>query len=209
MTIYITKNFKFSLRVDGARFRRILWGIILVLTSLAVVLGTVCVIGSHFEATRSDVTVEVRELFCGMGTELPDAEDFIISQGESGLSGEFVEPFPEIKRPGRYSAKVRFIDGEGKKTEVFEVFVSVISDTVPPVVEILGDAQLAIGDGKPDYLQLVRASDNCVGTVALKYDDSGVNYEKKGKYTVKVTATDASGNKTVEDIKIVVVEKEE
>ncbi len=209
MTIYITKNLKFNFKGDGERFRKILWRIIFALTVLAVVLAAVCIIGSHFDATRSDVSAEVRELLCGMGTDLPRAEDFLVpSEGSEKLKGEFVEDFPEIKRPGRYSAKVRFIDGEGKKTEVFEVFVSVISDTVPPEVEILGDVELTVGDEKPNYLHLARASDNCIGEVTLKYDDSGVNYEKKGQYSVKVTATDASGNKAVEKIKVVVVNKE-
>ena len=154
--------------------------------------------------------IEVKDILCGMGTALPLPEDFIASAEEaSAFKGVYVEELPEIKRPGTYSAKVRFTDEWGNKTEIYSVKVTVLSDTQPPKVEILGEAIFTIGDEKPDYSQLASASDNCIGNITLKFDDGEVNYEKKGSYKVKVTATDASGNKGSASIKVTVAEKEE
>lgn len=154
--------------------------------------------------------IEVKDVLCGMGTALPVPEDFIASADEaSDFKGVYVEGLPEIKRPGTYSAKVRFTDEWGNKTEIYSVKVTVLSDTELPKVEILGDVTMYIGDEKPDYSQLVAASDNCIGEITLKFDDGDVNYEKKGSYKVKVTATDASGNKGSASIKVSVLEKED
>ena len=152
--------------------------------------------------------VELKDLLWAMGTPAPAPEDFIKSADEVGhFTGEYIEALPEIKRPGRYEAKIRFTDEWGNKTEVYTVAVEVISDTVPPEVRVLGDATFVIGGEKPDYSHLIAASDNCVGKVAVdKIDDSGVKYDKKGKYTVNVTVSDASKNKTVAKVTVYVVE---
>ena len=155
--------------------------------------------------------VELKDLLWAMGTDAPAPEDFIKSADEVGhFTGEYIEALPEIKRPGRYYAKIRFTDEWGNKTEVYTVSVEVISDTVPPEVMVLGEATFIIGGEKPDYSHLIAASDNCVGKQTVdKIDDSGVNYEKKGKYTVNVTVSDASKNKTVAKVTVYVVEAEE
>ncbi len=154
--------------------------------------------------------IEIKDILCGMGTALPSPEDFIAAAEEaSAFKGVYVEELPEIKRPGTYSAKVRFTDEWGNRTEIYSVKVTVLSDTQPPEVEILGDVEWTIGDEKPDYSQLASASDNCIGKIIFKFDDGEVNYEKKGSYKVKVTATDASGNKGTATIKVSVMEKED
>lgn len=152
--------------------------------------------------------VKVRSVKCAVGGAFPEAFEFIgeVKEADECIA-EYVESFPEIDRMGVYYAKVVFRDPSGNKTKPYEVEMTIISDNQGPDIVLSREKiEIYVGE-KPDYLQFASASDNCTGKVTVKYDDSGVNYEKKGAYKVIYTATDAVGNKSQATIKVFVSEK--
>lgn len=133
----------------------------------------------------------------------PIPEDFIGSVIEaSEFSGYFVEELPEFKKMGEYRAKVRFEDAQGNKTEVMEVCLELVSDGEKPTVllavsglvaEIGYDPQTA---ERSIYEGIATVRDNCAGDTRVEIDDSGVNYNKKGRYTAYVYGYDMIGNRS-------------
>ena len=131
------------------------------------------------------------------------AEDFIGSVVEaSEFSGYFVEELPEFKNMGEYRGKVRFADAQGNKTRIFEVYLDLVLDTEAPTVELLVD-KLTVEVGydpaeadKSIYDGVAVALDDCAGDTRTEIDDSGVNYNKKGRYTAYVYGRDMVGNRS-------------
>ena len=135
--------------------------------------------------------------------KVPVAEDFIDSVVEAGdFSGYFVEELPEFKNMGEYRAKVRFEDASGNKTQVLDVYLELVVDNEAPKVELLtGKMTVALGYDpataeKSIYEGIATVKDNCAGGTRFEVDDSGVNYNKKGRYTAYVYGYDMIGNQS-------------
>jgi hypothetical protein len=137
----------------------------------------------------------------------PKPEDFIDTVVEAGeLIGEFIEPLPEFdKGSAVYRAKVRFADGAGNKTKIFDVVLRLELDSEAPKIKVLQNTvEIKVGtlseemgvDMMSVYYDLVNVTDNCAGDLSLTVDDSGVDYGTPGSYTVYLTATDMVGNKS-------------
>ena len=148
--------------------------------------------------------IEVKRIKWPIGrVRAPIAEDFIGSVVEaSEFSGYFVEELPEFKNMGEYRAKVRFADAQGNKTRIFEVYLDLVLDTEAPTVELLVD-KLTVEVGydpaeadKSIYDGVAAALDDCAGDTRTEIDDSGVNYNKKGRYTAYVYGRDMVGNRS-------------
>ncbi len=74
--------------------------------------------------------------------------------------------------------------------------LTVKKDTTAPVISGADTTLTYVeGSSKPNYLSGVSAKDDLDGTVDVTVDDSGVNYDKSGTYTVVYTAQDSTGNK--------------
>lgn len=148
--------------------------------------------------------VKVKQINWPIGADrAPKAEDFIDTVSEADeFSGFFVEEFPEFKRMGEYSAKIRFKDASGNKTEVIDVTLSLVSDSEGPKIRLLADAvAVKVGhdiaeSGKQFYFDMALVSDNCAGDLRLEVDDSGVDYTEVGRYTVYFTAYDMVNNRS-------------
>ena len=69
-------------------------------------------------------------------------------------------------------------------------------DTTPPEIVCSADAIGYVMGCENDYISIVTATDGSEEDVSLEVDDSQVDIEKVGKYTVEFTATDKSGNKS-------------
>ena len=138
------------------------------------------------------------------GARRPVAEDFIGEVYEAGsFVGYFVEDLPEFeKRMGEYKAKVQFEDAVGNETQVFEVYLDLVSDNERPVVDLMVDGVVVEIGYDPEtaeksiYEGIASARDNCAGDLRVEIDDSDVNYNKKGRYTAYVYGYDMIGNKS-------------
>ncbi|MDY4970307.1 MAG: DUF5011 domain-containing protein [Lachnospiraceae bacterium] len=73
----------------------------------------------------------------------------------------------------------------------------IIKDSTPPVLSLEKSSfTLTEGDGRPDYLSSISAIDAIDGDVSggIEVDDSNVDYDSAGTYTVSCKVTDSSGN---------------
>ena len=153
--------------------------------------------------------ITVKEIKWPMGDfRSPKPEDFIDTVVEAdGYTGEFIEPLPEFNKNSEvYKAKVRFTDGSGNKTKIFDVVLRLeLYDSEAPEIKVLQDTvEIKVGtlpeengrDMMSFYYDLVKVTDNCAGDISLTVDDSGVDYTETGSYTVYFTASDMVGNKS-------------
>lgn len=138
--------------------------------------------------------VAVKNVYTAVGGTVPKPEDFIVSVNEAGeLKGEYVTPFPRIKAMGTYSAQIRFTDTAGNQTPVYAVNMTIVSDSVPPEIKVISEAEVFLGE-TVDYNKYVKITDNCSGAITVEVDDSEVHLSETGKYSVYFKATDAVGN---------------
>lgn len=82
-----------------------------------------------------------------------------------------------------------------------------VADTVAPTFKDgISEIKTAYAS-VPDYLSMFKAEDG--SDFEITVDDSSVNYEKAGTYTIKVSAKDKYGNESILDnISVIVEEKE-
>lgn len=147
--------------------------------------------------------VTVKDVCTAVGGTIPDPTEFIDTVYEpDSYTGEYVKKFSEIKAMGTYSAKVRFTDASGNKTEIFDVNMTIIVDTEAPVLEVKSDIVTYVGEAV-SYKQNVSVKDNCTGEMTLSVDDSEVDLSTAGEYTAYISATDAVGNRS-EKVKVTV-----
>ncbi len=136
-------------------------------------------------------------------TRRPLPKDFIDTVNEADdFKGYFVEELPKFeKNMGEYRAKVRFEDASGNKTEVIEVFLDLVSDNQPPRLSLNID-KLTVEVGNlpseeaPLYDGIATVTDNCGGDLRIEIDDSGVDYNKEGRYSIYLVAYDMIGNRS-------------
>ena len=148
--------------------------------------------------------IEVRRIKWPVGrARAPIPEDFIGSVTEaSEFSGYFVEELPEFQKMGEYRARVRFVDESGNKTEIFDVYLDLVSDGEQPVVELAVSGITAEIGYDPTvaersiYEGIATVKDNCAGDTRIEIDDSEVDYNKKGRYTAYVYGYDMIGNRS-------------
>lgn len=111
---------------------------------------------------------------------------------------------PDFSAAGNVTVKVKLTDAYGNSA-VYEVTVTVVADTEPPVFSGLHDITITVGD-TISYKSGVTVSDNSGEDIEFTVDASTVNRNKAGTYKVKYTATDSSGNTAEEYITVKVIE---
>lgn len=87
-----------------------------------------------------------------------------------------------------------------------EIEVDVI-DTIAPTIVKINDILIKVGDSI-SYKKAVEISDNSSNKLQLNIDNSAVDAETPGEYTVIYTVTDAGGNSASVEAKLTVVEAE-
>lgn len=152
--------------------------------------------------------VTVKDVLFAVNGEMPSPLDFIDTVFEpNGLSGEFVSEIPDTKSLGDYEMKVRYLDASGNKTKTFTVKMTQIYDSVPPTLEVDPVITAYLGESV-EYLPHVYMSDNCVGELTINADESGLDLENTGEYTVYLTALDGVGNRSERaEVTVKVVER--
>ena len=170
-------------------------------------LETITSVGTHnIDITTSNTTftvtvvikdttspsVETQNLTKYIDEELPTAEDFILSI--SDLSEYQIEPLTITKTPGEQTVEIKVQDIYDNQT-IKIATLTLLEDLTPPTIEGLSDVVIEEGE-RPNLTIGVVAKDDRFGKVPFTYDDSSVNYNKPGDYTITYQATDSVGNQT-------------
>lgn len=157
--------------------------------------------------------ITVKDVYFALG-RTPDGEiyypspmDFIDTVYEpDDFTGEFITPIPDLKRLGRYDMQIQFTDVSGNKTEVFDVKMTQISDYEPPKIEASELIVCALGE-PIEYMSYVTLTDNCTGELRVEVDESALNLDAVGEYTVSIIGIDRVGNQSEPiSVKVKVVE---
>ena len=148
-------------------------------------------------ASMKDVT-----LWCG---ECVKIEDFVEKvDDESQVTYNFVR-IPETSEPGVFDVYIHFVD-ENQNACLQKSVLTVVKDDEAPVLSGLSDKTVYVSE-TISYRTDVTVSDNRDKELSFSVDSSSVDLTKAGVYEAIYTATDSSGNTTVEKIKVTVKKK--
>ncbi len=115
---------------------------------------------------------------------------------------------PDLTRTGTQEVTLEVTDEGGNVTQA-TAQLTVITDTEPPVIEGVRES-IMIYQGDPvSYREGVTVTDDTDDSPELTIDNSQVDLENPGEYTLTYTATDDFGNTSSAQTKITVLEKEE
>ena len=113
----------------------------------------------------------------------------------------------DVNNPGSYIVTYSVSDSEGN--DAAEVTRTVtVEDQTPPVITLLGDNPLTVPASTPYVDPGATASDNIDGDISgdIVIDDTDVDVNLPGTYTVTFNVTDAAGNDATEVTRTVIVE---
>ena len=97
---------------------------------------------------------------------------------------------------------------EGGNTAEVEARINIIEDTEAPVIDGVAPITSFLGD-PISYKSEITVTDNCDRDVELEVDNSEVNPDAAGTYTVRYSATDRAGNTAEAETTITIQEKPE
>lgn len=151
--------------------------------------------------------IKVHDRVYVAGTDrIPTPED-LVSEGydPDGYTGEFLTNMSFNFQLGKsYTLTVQYKDPSGNKTEKFDVIASFIEDTIAPTIAIEDSVTFSTDDAI-SYKSILDVTDNCIGEVTVDLDDTLVDYKTPGEYSIKITATDLSGNRSEKTVSVVIV----
>ncbi len=143
-------------------------------------------------ATERDYATE--DVIAGLRDADREAESFFLEEGDA---------LEEIRfdRTGEYTLEIGARDRAGNQASGE---LRVIVDT-PPSLTGIRDFYLVPGS-RPDYREAVAASDDVDGnlTETIRIDDSDVELDQAGSYTLRYVAEDSYGLETVEETLVMV-----
>lgn len=122
-------------------------------------------------------------------------QNFIREPGTKAVFSGDTKVFDSSK-PGEYPVRIEV----GMYTYTCKLL---IVDVTAPVIEGVHDIHVEPGE-TVSYKEGVTATDDCDPNVELNVDATQVDYSKEGSYEIIYTATDASGNQTVEKGRLIV-----
>lgn len=147
-------------------------------------------------------------------------KDVSLVLGDALESQDFIESIEDVtKTTVSYVKEPELTDGthevellvqdEGENQVTVTANLTVIEDAQPPVIEGVEELTVNAG-GSVSYKRGVTVTDNKDEEVELEIDNSQVNLNEPGDYTVVYTATDAAGNQaSVETVVHVTMPKAE
>ncbi len=140
----------------------------------------------------STVTVECGEAFADPGVVAADACEGDLSAVVVVTGGDI-----DVNQAGVHLITYTVTDGSGNAAPTLTRRVTV-RDTVAPVITLAGENPMVIDCGEGFTDPGATAVDACQGNVNVTMDDSSLDPELPGVYEVRYTATDRSGNGTVQ-----------
>ncbi len=145
----------------------------------------------HIVDTTAPVAV-VRELVAEVGgTLLP--EDFIVSITDLSDTTVSFSKAPDLSQEKTIKVTLVVKDSSGNKSE-YPIDVEVVFDKTPPVIDILDQLYVQVGETNPDYWANVSVTDAKSIISSTKINADLVKLDRLGRYTVTLSATDAKGN---------------
>ncbi|MDE5591264.1 MAG: hypothetical protein K2J60_19320 [Acetatifactor sp.] len=146
--------------------------------------------------------VEVQNLTRFTNTPV-SAEDFLVSAKDvTTVRAAFAEE-PDITTAGSREVSLVFSDESGNETKASAV-LTLEDDTEPPVITGVRDITYVMGTSI-SYKKNVTVSDNSGAELQLNVDNSQVNLEAEGVYSVTYSAEDPSGNVSTVTINVTVM----
>lgn len=150
-----------------------------------------------------------------IGETTPDYLDGVIAtdeqDGDVTTSIYFNDDDVDYELAGTYTVTYYVIDQDGHLvTEPITVTVAeptMQEDTTLPIIYGATDREVTIGDPIPNYLSGLAASDNIDGDITddITFNDSDVNYQSEGTYTVTYSVFDVAGNEQTATILVTVL----
>jgi hypothetical protein len=144
----------------------------------------------HVQDTVAPV-VTTCDLQTASGVEL-DPQEFITSVVDATATTVTYSGEPDFTTEGTHEVQLLVTDEGGNTTEA-TASVEVWLDTEPPVIEGVSDITTTVG-GSVSYKRDVTVTDNLDENVELIIDNSGVDLNTIGEYTVTYRAVDSAGN---------------
>ena len=143
---------------------------------------------------RKAPVVTTRHVYYARGVSEPDALDFIYSITEADEYTAYFEcELPDMDRIGDYDIVFRVEDASGNRTKELHSILTVIEDEEAPTFVKVPELSAFVGEAIA-YRKGLVVVDNCGGEVDVQVDSSAVDPTTPGDYSVRFTATDASGN---------------
>lgn len=149
-------------------------------------------------------TAEGVELFIGVSIEVTPEECVTNVSDVTEVTYEFINEIDrELYEP--QDVMIAIQDEGGNVTEVTSV-ITISDDIEAPVIDAPEMIESGLGEAIA-YLQSISATDNSGNEVGLEIDNSEVDIETEGEYTVICTATDWVGNVTIQEVTVRIYEK--
>lgn len=105
--------------------------------------------------------------------------------------------------PGKYNVNITASDEYGNISQGIAQ-VNVIDKTAPVISKSKASFSVTEGSGAPNYSSYVSANDGISGACAVEVDDSSVDYNTPGTYTVTYTTHDGNGNTVTDSAEVTV-----
>ena len=121
------------------------------------------------------------------------AEDFVESVSDATACDVFWQEKPVIQSAGVYNIVLAARDEGGNITEA-KVQLTVLQDVTPPTIEGVTELTITVGESV-SYKKNVTVTEDYDDAVQLVVDNSEVDIDTPGDYTVWYRATDKYGNK--------------
>ena len=112
------------------------------------------------------------------------------------------ESVPDFTQVGIHDVSIIVKDASGNSSTVVTK-VEVLPDEVAPVITGVKDIVVMLGD-TISYRKDIQVSDNSGQKISIQIDNSKVDTTKPGTYTVYYSASDAAGNVTTAEAKVVI-----
>lgn len=105
--------------------------------------------------------------------------------------------------PGKYNVNITASDEYGNISQGIAQ-VNVIDKTAPVISKSKASFSVTEGSGAPNYSSYVSANDEISGACAVEVDDSSVDYNTPGTYTVTYTTHDENANTVTDSAEVTV-----
>lgn len=121
-----------------------------------------------------------------------EIEDFVESVSDITTYAVFYKEEPKVESAGIYTIGL-VVKDEGDNIAVATAQLEVLQDVTPPVIEGVEEITITVGESV-SYKRNITVTDDYDDAVKLVVDNSEVNVDIPGDYTVVYQATDKYGN---------------